>query len=198
MLHPNSTQINHSCVLLYSSYILQLQSTIITHIHIFRIINNIKMDVLSQVGKHVTYFLQRAISFWYSSATIQNKKIFRSVHSQHHRVPNNHTVTKWHPFKISKFIDKSSKIWKAVLTISNCHDICHFKAAMSNFTLAPPMHTLSRIPIGCHAPMTAFPACSLGPRIQQFIIHHNYLLFNIFAFINLPYFSPITITSYTN
>ena len=70
MLHPNSTQINHSRVLLYSSYILQLQSTI----HIFRInISNVKMDVLSQVEKHVTYFLQRAISFRYSSAIIQNK-----------------------------------------------------------------------------------------------------------------------------
>ena len=74
MLHPNSTQINHSHVLLYSLYILQLQSTIITHIHISRInIRNVKMDVLSQVEKHVTYFLQQAISFRYSSATVQNK-----------------------------------------------------------------------------------------------------------------------------
>ena len=32
------------------------------------------MDILSQVEKHVTYFLQQAISFRYSSATIQNKK----------------------------------------------------------------------------------------------------------------------------
>ena len=31
-----------------------------------------KINVSSQVEKHMTYFLQRAISFWYSSATIQN------------------------------------------------------------------------------------------------------------------------------
>ena len=108
------------------------------------------------------------------------QNIFRSVHSQHHRVPNNHTITKWHPFKFSKFINKSSKIWKAVLTISNHHDICHFKAAMSNFTLAPPMHTLSRIPICCHAPTTHFPACSLVLKFSNSLgIHHDYLLFNI-------------------
>ena len=88
---------------------------------------------------------------------------------------------------------------KAVLIISNCHKICHFKAAMSNFTLAPPMHTLSRIPIGCHAPTINFPACSLVLKFSDSLgIHHDYLLFNIFAFINLPYFSPITITLYTN
>ena len=42
----------------------------IIHILIF---SNVKMDVLSQVEKHATYFLQWAISLWYSSATIQNK-----------------------------------------------------------------------------------------------------------------------------
>ena len=68
-----------------------------------------------------------------------------------------------------------------------------------NFTLAPPTHTLSSIPIGCHAPMTNFPACSLVPKFSDSLgIHCNYLLFHIFAFINLKCFSSITVIQYTN
>ena len=138
-----------------------------------------KIDVSSQVEKHVTYFLQRAISFRYSSATIQNNISLGQYIPKHHRVPNNHAITQGHPFKISKFIDKSSKIRKAVLTISNCHDICHFKAATSpNLTINPSHPTLQtpslvtrhHQPISLHADWPSKLHNSL-------YIHHDHFIF---------------------
>ena len=122
--------------------------------------------------------------------------MFRPVHSPHHEASNNYTITKWHPFKISEIINKSSEIQKAVLTIWRSHDICHFKAATSqNFALALPTHTLSIIPIGCHAPTTNFSVCSLVLKFNDSLyIHRDYLSFHIFAFINLTCFSSIKIT----
>ena len=91
---------------------------------------------------------------------------------------------------------KSSEIRKAVLTILGSHAICHFKAATSqNFTLAPHTHTLSSIPIGCHGPKTKFSVCSLVLKFSDSLyIHCDYLLFHIFAFINLTCFLSIIIT----
>ena len=58
-------------------------------------------------------------------------------------IPNiiKHCIVTWLSsnihFKSSKFINKSSEIWKVVLTIASSHDICHFKATTSKFYLSP-------------------------------------------------------------
>ena len=138
-----------------------------------------KIDFSSQVKKHVTYFLHCSISFRYSSTTMQKQYIFRSVHSQHHRVPNNHAITQRHPFKITKFIDKSSRIRKAVLTILQGHDSYHFRAAMSpNFTSSP-SHTPFRMPslVTMHHQYIFLHADWPLKHCDSLYIHHSHLIF---------------------
>ena len=148
----------------------------------------------------MTYFLHLAISFRYSSATTTQYQKFRSVYSLHLGVPNNHTITKWHPFKISKIIDKSSAIWKVVLTIPRCHHDCLFKATnVTKFFLCTAHTHFSSIPIGCHVPLTDFSACSLVLEFSDSLyIHHDYLLFHILHLLISHASWRQKITRYTN
>ena len=88
-----------------------------------------------------------------------------------------------------KYEKQYSPLGEAMISVT-------FKAATSqNFTLTPSTHTLSSIPIGCHAPKTNFSACSLILEFNDSLyIHCDYLLFHIFAFTNLTCFSLIIIT----
>ena len=61
-------------------------------------------------------------------------------------------------------------------------------------------HThFSSIPIGCHVAPTNFSACSLVLEFcSSLYIHSDYLLFHIFAFINLTCFLMTKISQYTD
>ena len=136
-----------------------------------------KIDILSwETCDSLLVSLNLLTVFFYNHT---KQHIVRSVHSQHHRIPNNHAITQRHPFKITKFIDKSSKIWKAVLTISHSHDSYHFKAAMSPNFASSPSHTPFWMPslvtmhhrhIFLHADWPSWHCNSL-------YIHHNHLIF---------------------
>ena len=128
----------------------------------------------------------------------QHKKL-TSLYALHHKVPSNKMVDQWHMDKCQKSI-KKRRIWKAVLTILASHDDYLVKAATSqNFILAPPTHPFSGTIIGCHVPSTHFPACSLALQLHNSLyIHHNLLIFNIFAFITLRCSSMRKTIQYTN
>ena len=134
----------------------------------------------------MTYFLQQAISFRYSSATIQNKiflgqyipniikyQIITQLSGDIHLKSINLLIN---PAKYKKQYSPSCATIIAVTS----------RPQHQTFTLAPPTHTLSSFPIGCHAPTTNFPACSLVLEFSNSLsIHHDYLLFNIFVLISL-------------
>ena len=94
------------------------------------------------------------------------------------------------PFKSVK-LSIIRLIQKAVLTIPSCHHDCLFKATnITKFFLHTAHTHLLSIPIGCHVPLTNFSACSLVLQFSNSLyIHRDYLLFHIFAFINLTCFS---------
>ena len=108
-----------------------------------------------------------------------------SVHSLHYEVSNNHMVGQWHPFKLVIFINHQAN------TKSSTHR--HWRPSRlpcqgCNVT----KFYLPSIPIGCHAPPTDFSACSLALEFcGSLYIHSAYLLFPIFAFINLTCFSTM-------
>ena len=157
-----------------------------------------KIDISSQVEKHVTYFLHHLISFRYSSTTIQKQHIFRSVHSQHHRIPNDHATNQRHPVKISKLLINLVKHEKqyspsrtAMLAITSrlqCHQILLQDPPTHPF-LTPSLVTMCHPHIFLHVDWPSKPRNSL-------YIHHDHLIFQIFAYPNLTCFSLITITWY--
>ena len=115
---------------------------------------------------------------------------FMSVQSLHYEVSNNHMIDQWHPFKSDKFIDNLAKYekqyspwWDAITTVSS--RLQHHK-----FYLSTTHIHFSSIPIGCHVAPTNLSAWSLVLEFcGSLYIHSNYLLFHIFAFINLTCFS---------
>ena len=128
------------------------------HVHIFSIVTQNRRFILSQETHDLLLTTCNFLAVFFCNNTKQH--IFRSVHSQHHSVPNNHAITQGHPFKNSKFIDKSCKTRKAVLTISHSHDICHLKAITSpNLTLNPSYPNPLDFLIGNQVPLTHFSAC---------------------------------------
>ena len=124
---------------------------------------------------------------------------FRSVHSQHQKAQIVTRLTSNIHFKsvnllinLVKYKKQYSPSLVAMISVTS-------RPQCQNFTLDAPTHTIPSIPIGCHAPTTDFPACSLVFVFSDSLgIYHDYLLFHIFAFINLKCFSSITITWYTN